>query len=258
MSNSPLVEITKISPNSSPRSMKIDRITIHHMAVVASAEACGAGFQPKSREASSNYGIGKDGEVGLYVDESRRAWTSGNRINDDRAVTIEVSNSAKGGNWPVSDKVYAKLIDLCVDICQRNGIKKLNYTGDTSGNLTMHKWFANTACPGPYLEERFPDIAAKVNARLGASTEVKQEAAPKVEVQKVSQLPELSYGCEGDTVRALQILLEGNDCSCGECGADGDFGSATRAAVVAYQLDNGLDADGIVGPKTWARLLGLG
>lgn len=256
MSNSSLVDITKISPNSSPRSVKIDRITIHHMACVASAEACGAGFQPKSRQASSNYGIGKDGEVGLYVDESRRAWTSSNRINDDRAVTIEVSNSSRGGEWPVSDKVYAKLIDLCVDICQRNGIKKLNYTGDTSGNLTMHKWFANTACPGPYLEKRFPDIAAKVNARLGAAEEVKQET--KVEVQNVSQLPELSAGSKGDTVKALQILLEGNDCSCGEYGADGDFGSATRAAVVVYQIENGLDGDGIVGPKTWARLLGLG
>lgn len=252
MSNSPLVDITMISPNSSPRSMKIDRITIHHMAAVASAEACGAGFQAKSRRASSNYGIGKNGEVGLYVDESRRAWTSSNRINDDRAVTIEVSNSARGGEWPVSDKVYAKLIDLCVDICKRNGIKKLNYTGDTSGNLTMHKWYANTACPGPYLEKRFQDIAAKVNARLGAAEEV------KVEAQKVSQIPELSAGSKGDTVKALQILLDGYDCPCGEYGADGDFGSATRAAVVVYQLENGLDADGIVGPETWSRLLGLG
>ena len=252
MSNSGLVDITMISPNSSPRSMKIDRITIHHMAGVASAEACGAGFLPTSRKASSNYGIGKNGDVGLYVDESRRAWTSGNRINDDRAVTIEVSNSSRGGEWPVSYKVYAKLIDLCVDICKRNGIKKLNYTGDTSGNLTMHKWYQNTACPGPYLEKRFPDIAAKVNARLGAAEEV------KVEVQKASDLPELSAGSKGDSVRALQILLEGNDCPCGDYGADGDFGSATRAAVVVYQLENGLDADGIVGPKTWARLLGLG
>ena len=259
MSNSVLVDHVRISPNSTdPRNHKIDKITIHHMAGVASVESCGAIFADPARQASSNYGIDSDGRVGMYVEEKNRSWCSSSPSNDHRAVTIEVSNSKSGGEWPVSDKAYAKLIDLCVDICKRNGIKKLTFTGDATGNLTMHKWFANTACPGPYLEERFPDIAAKVNAMLGASEDVKQEAASKVEVQKASQLPELSVGSKGNSVKALQILLEGNYHSCGACGADGDFGSATRAAVVEYQRENGLDADGIVGPKTWAKLLGLG
>jgi hypothetical protein len=100
------------------------------------------------------------------VDEANRSWCSSSSANDHRAITIEVSNSENGGNWPVSDKVLSKLIDLCVDICQRNGIDKLNYTGDKNGNLTMHKWFANTACPGPYLGSKFPYIAEEVNKRL--------------------------------------------------------------------------------------------
>lgn len=170
MSKSKLVDYTKISPNSSARTAKIDKITIHHMAGNLSVEACAAVFQNTNRQASSNYGIGTDGRIGLYVDESRRAWTSSNRDNDNRAVTIEVANDSREPDWHVSDKALEATIALCVDICQRNGIAKLNFTGDKSGNLTMHKWFAATQCPGPYLESKFPYIAAEVNKRLSAAS----------------------------------------------------------------------------------------
>ena len=170
MSNSKLVNYTQLSPNcSKPRNHVIDKLTIHHMAGNMTVEQCGSVFAPASRKASANYGIGSDGRVGLYVDEANRSWCSANSGNDNRAVTIEVANDEVGGDWHVSDTALAKLIDLCVDICQRNGIAKLNYTGDKSGNLTMHKWFAATACPGPYLESKFPYIAEQVNARLDAT-----------------------------------------------------------------------------------------
>lgn len=169
MSNSPMVVYTKISPNSSARTAPIQKITIHHMAGTGSVEACGAIFANSSRGASSNYGVDSNGRVGLYVDESRRAWTSSNRENDNVAVTIEVANDEVGGNWHVSDKALAALIDLCEDICRRNEIPRLNFTGDKSGNLTMHKWFAPTACPGPYLESKFPYVAEEVNRRLAAA-----------------------------------------------------------------------------------------
>lgn len=172
MSNSKLVNYTRISPNSSnPRNDKIRKITIHHMAGNLSVETCGNVFASGGREASSNYGIGSDGRVGMYVEEKNRSWCSSSASNDHQAVTIEVANNGGAPNWPVSDTALRKLIDLCVDICQRNGIPKLNYTGGTSGNLTMHKWFAATACPGPYLESKFPYIASEVNKRLaGTST----------------------------------------------------------------------------------------
>ena len=166
MSKSKLVDYTKISPNSSARTGKISKITIHHMAGNLSVEACGNVFATTERQASSNYGIGTDGRIGLYVDESRRAWTSSNRDNDNVAVTIEVANDGRDPDWHVSDKALESTIALCVDICQRNGIAKLNFTGDKSGNLTMHKWFSNTLCPGPYLESKFPYIAQEVNRRL--------------------------------------------------------------------------------------------
>lgn len=177
MSNSKLVSYTKISPNSTnPRNHKIDKITIHHMAGNLSVETCGNVFQPTSRQASSNYGVGTDGRVALYVDEANRAWTSSNRANDMRAVTIEVANDGGAPDWHVSDKALEATIALCVDICQRNGIAALNFTGDASGNLTMHKWFAATGCPGPYLESKFPYIAQEVNRRLnGAQPEPEEE-----------------------------------------------------------------------------------
>lgn len=170
--NSSLVNHVHLSPNCSrgrtnsynPTGV-IDKITIHHMAGNLTVEACGNVFD-SNREASANYGIGSDGRVGLYVEEKDRSWASSSPANDYRAVTIEVADSYYGEPWPVSDKAYAKLIDLCVDICKRNGIKRLNYTGDSRGNLTAHWMFAATGCPGTTLKARFKDIEQKVNARL--------------------------------------------------------------------------------------------
>ena len=167
MSNSKLVSYTHISPNSSARTAPISKITIHHMAVInPTLKAIGNGFAKPSRRASSNYGIDSNGNIALYVDESRRAWTSSSSANDNVAVTIEVANCKGAPNWEVSDKALAALIDLCEDICRRNNIKQLNFTGDAKGNLTQHNYFAATGCPGAYLKSKFKYIADTVNARL--------------------------------------------------------------------------------------------
>lgn len=173
MSNSKLVTYTKLSPNcNKPRNHKIDRITIHHMAGNLTIEQCGNVFAPTSRQASSNYGVDSKGQIGMYVEECNRSWCSSSPENDNRSITIEVANDvcSDAGQWHVSDKALAAVIELCVDICKRNGIEKLNYTGDTSGNLTMHKWFAATGCPGPYLSSKFPYIAEQVNKKLNGTT----------------------------------------------------------------------------------------
>lgn len=166
MSNSPLVNYTKLVKNYTKMTGKVNRkITIHHMAGNLSVETCANVFNG-NRQVSSNYGIGSDGRIGLYVEESNRAWTSSSRTNDSQAITIEVANNTLAPNWTVSDKAMRSLINLCVDICKRNGIKALKYTGDKNGNLTLHKMFASTECPGPYLESKIPYIVRKVNARL--------------------------------------------------------------------------------------------
>lgn len=167
MSNSSLVTYTKISPNTYGKRGVPTKITIHHMAVVnASLQAIGNTFAQKSRRACSNYGIDSKGNVALYLDEEYAPMTSSNKANDMLAVTIEVSNSKGAPNWEISDAAYKKLIELCVDICKRNGIKKLDYTGDKKGNLTMHCMFAATACPGPYLKGKMKQIAKEVNTQL--------------------------------------------------------------------------------------------
>jgi N-acetyl-anhydromuramyl-L-alanine amidase AmpD len=250
---SKLVDYVKISPNSSnPRNKKIDSIVIHHMAGNASVEVCGDIFANPARQASSNYGVGTDGRIACYVEEENRPWTTGSREIDNRAITLEVANCSGEPDWKVSDKALEATIELCADICKRYGFK-LNYTGDKSGNLQMHKWYQNTSCPGPYLGSKFPYIAEEVNKRLSGEVKPTEESKDVCSV-KVEML---SKGAKGASVKALQTLLIGYGYSCGKWGADGDFGDATDKAVRAYQKANGLDVDGIVGPATWGKLLGV-
>lgn len=167
MSNSSLVNLVSYSPNhSGTRKHSITKIAIHHTAGVLTAAGIGSVFKSTSRQASCNYGIGNDNKVVLVVDECNRAWTTSSSWCDNRAVTIEVSNCQYGGNWIVSDRVLNTLIDLVTDICRRNKIKNCTYTGDKDGVLQMHKWYAQTSCPGPYLGSKFSYIAQEVNKRL--------------------------------------------------------------------------------------------
>lgn len=186
MSNSPLVSYTKISPNkSSPRNHAIDTITIHCVVGQCSVETLGNIFAPTSREASSNYGIGYDGKIGMYVEEKDRSWCSSNAANDNRAITIEVASDTSEP-YAVNAKAYAALIDLVTDICKRNGIKKLVWSTNKNErvnhlngcNMTVHRDYANKSCPGTYLYERHGDIAKQVNARLGAASDTTTPSTP--------------------------------------------------------------------------------
>ncbi len=173
MSNSNLVNLVSYSPNHSGRRQNpITKIAIHHTAGVLTAAGIGSVFKSTSRQASCNYGVGSDGKIVLVVDECNRAWTTSSSWCDNRAVTIETSNSQYGGNWPVSDFVLNRLIDLVTDICRRNNIYPCTYTGGKDGVLQMHRWYAQTSCPGPYLGSKFTYIANEVNKRLrgGKST----------------------------------------------------------------------------------------
>lgn len=184
MSNSPLVSYTRLSPNhSGKRQHIIDTVSIHCMAGNATVKTCGAIFADPARNASSNYGIGSDGRIALYVDEANRSWCTSNAANDHRAITIEVANNGGAPDWPVSDQAYEALIQLLVDICQRNpGIGRLRWQGDKNligqvdkQNMTVHRWFAAKACPGNYLYNRHSAIAAEVNRRLNNQKENEED-----------------------------------------------------------------------------------
>ena len=208
-SNSPLATVKLISPNKTVgRNHAIDTITIHCFVGQVTAKRGCEVFQPSSKGASCNYVVGYDGSIGLCVEEKDRSWCTGGykkvngvnvpiRVNgisgssnDYQAVTIEVACEAKHP-YAITEKAMAALIELCTDICRRNGIKKLLWFGDKNlvgnpakQNLTVHRWFANKACPGDYIYQRLGDIAAKVNAKLGATG-----AAPVQPSAPVSSVP---------------------------------------------------------------------
>ena len=231
MSYSKLVEYVKLSPNcSKPRNQKVNAIVIHHVAGNATVEALGALFAKESRQASSNYGIGTDGRIACFVEEENRAWTSGSREIDNRAITFEVANCSGDPDWRVSDQALEATIALCVDICKRYGFK-LNYTGDKSGNLHMHKWYQNTGCPGPYLESKFPYIAEEVNRRLSGGNETSSnQTVAKDDLYRVRK----SWDDAKSQIGAFKILdYAKNACIEGYTVYDGN-GNAVYSKEVSY------------------------
>lgn len=215
------------------RKYPITKITIHHMAGKLSAETCGNIFLPPSRKASSTYGIGYDAQIGQYVDEADAPWTSSNYDNDNRAITIEVSNSSLGGDWPISDEVMEALINLCVDICKRNpGIGEINFTGDKEGNLTMHKWFTPTVCPGPYLESKFPYIASEINKRLGIGSPEETSPSPEETSPSPLVLYKVQVGAyskyENALAQAEKLRAAGFDCFITPTSSEVPPGSSTE------------------------------
>lgn len=187
--NSSLVSYTKLSPNhSGQRTHSIDRITPHCVVGQCRVETLGNIFLPTSRQASSNYGIGVDGRVGMYVEEKNRSWCSSSAANDQRAITIECA-SDNTEPYAFKDVVYKRLIELCTDICRRNGKTKLLWLGDKAKTLnytpksdemvlTVHRWFANKSCPGNWMYARMGDLASKVTAALGSEVKPVEQAKP--------------------------------------------------------------------------------
>jgi hypothetical protein len=188
--NSPLVVYTKLSPNhSGQRTHTIDRITPHCVVGQCSVEVVAEVFAPVSRQASCNYVIGADGRIGMVCEEKNRSWCSSSAANDQRAVTIECASDVTAP-YAFRDVVYKRLIELCTDICRRNGRKKLLWLGTKEKSLayepkademvlTVHRWFANKSCPGDWLMERMDDLAGKVTAALSGDTAAPVKNDPK-------------------------------------------------------------------------------
>lgn len=229
MSNSGLVVYTKLSPNhSGQRTHSIDRITPHCVVGQLSCESICGCFTSPQREASCNYGIGMDGRISLSVEEKNRSWCSSSNANDQRAVTIECS-SDKTAPYAMTDAVYAALIDLCTDICKRNGKSKLLWFGDKNKTLsyepkademiiTVHRWFANKSCPGDWLYNRLGDLAAKVTSRLGGGSQqpsgtlyrvqtgaYKQKANADAQLAKVKAAGFDTYMVQADGLYKIQV-----------------------------------------------------
>lgn len=205
MSNSKLVNVKVPAYEGNytkGRNKAIRCITIHHMAGVLSAEQCGKIFQAVGRNGSSHYGIGNDGKIAQYVDEENTAWTNSNFASNSESVTIETSNSAIGGLWPVGEAAFNSLITLVADIAQRNNLGKL-VPGD---NLTWHRMFTSTSCPGEYLLSKMNEIADRVN-RLNFPADYESPAGAGIDaftdVQLADKVIRGEYGNGEDRKKAL-------------------------------------------------------
>lgn len=208
---------------------KICKFTPHHMAGVLTAEQCGKIFQNSGRNASSNYGIGNDGTIYGYVDEDNRAWTSANKTNDCQAITVEVSNSSIGGDWPISEAAWNSLVALAVDVCRRYNFR-LEYDGTKNGSLTCHNMFAATSCPGPYLQRRLPELAVVVNEILdGEKTEVVPVPTPEPTGRKVGDIVTINgvYTASNSTKKLKPARTTGT------------ITKIINGALNPYLLDNG-------------------
>lgn len=255
MSNSSLVDYKRLSPNHyNGRNHSIDTITIHCVVGQCSVETLGSIFASASREASSNYGIGYDGRIGMYVEEKNASWCSSSYSNDNRAVTIEVASDTYDP-YAVNDKAYNALINLVADICKRNGIKKLVWSKNKSDrmnhkngcNMTVHRDYANKSCPGDYLYKRMSDIASKVNKKLGASTTTANSTSSKP--------ANTSKNKGSSAIKSVQKWLNNNYKT--GITVDGIYGKQTKKALVRAlqtefnkQYGSKLTVDGIYGNAT--------
>ena len=211
--NSKMVVYTKLSPNhSGQRTHSIDRISPHCVVGQVTAESLGSLFAKSSYKASSNYGIDKNGRVGMYVEEKNRSWCTSSNSNDQRAVTIECASDTKSP-YRMNDAVYETLIKLCIDICRRNRKKKLLWFGDKNKTLnyspkademviTVHRWFASKSCPGDWLYSRLGDLAKKVTAELSGDDE-----EDDTEIDKGLQAKDLAAFSNEEVIRKVGPLF---------------------------------------------------
>lgn len=258
--NSPLVGYTRlVNKHSGQRTHSIDRITPHCVVGQVTAARLGDIFSG-TRAVSSNYGIALDGTVGLYVEEKNRSWCSSSNANDQRAITIECASDPKPP-YAFKTVVYNTLVKLCIDICKRNGKKKLLWFGDKAKSLnykpksdemvlTVHRWFCNKSCPGDWMYARMGDLAQKVTASLSGD-DVAPAPQPSTKCPYSEPKKDIAFGARGNNVRWLQWQLN----KAGEkLAVDGIFGPLTKAAVLRFQKKQKLVQDAIVGPKTRAAL----
>lgn len=257
MSNSSLVDVTvkAHSGNYSPASSrkKITNVCLHHMAGILTAKQCGDIFARAGRGGSAHYGVGSDGKIGLYVDESCVAWHAGNWAENQCSVGIEISNDTIGNNWHVADSTLVLVIKLVADIMKRNGITKA-IKGTT---LTWHSMYSATACPGDYMRSKMDYICEEVNKILGTSP-----APTPVPVPTKKFLPTRGYWCYGDyDTRVGEIasfMYKVFPAYTKKAALGNWYGPNLKSSIAQFQKRTGLESDGCVGPITLAKLESYG
>jgi len=194
-----MASFEKISPNRHvPRNRPVRRLTPHHVAGNLTAERT-LGLQNFIRSdvpnrVSATYAIGSNGNIGLGLEETNRPWTSSSEINDNEAITFEIANHGGAPDWPMSDAALNAWLDLAVEICKFYGYTSVMYkprpAGIANGTateawiaswnapktamlITLHQWYAATACPGPFFVRNLPWLTEEINSRLSGKKPIR-------------------------------------------------------------------------------------
>lgn len=194
-SNSPLVSYTNLTRNKTTnRTQPITRITPHCFVGQVSAKRGCDYFAETDRQASCNYVIGYDGQIGLSVEEKDRSWCSSSSANDNRAITFEIASDTTAP-YKITDAALNACIALCIDICKRYNKKRLVWISNKTQALaysiksdelliTVHRWFENKACPGAYIMGKIPYIVETVNNELNGVENTMTESELKSFIEK--------------------------------------------------------------------------
>ena len=272
MGHSKLASYFAYSPNhyNGRKGYVVDTLTPHFMGGNCTVETCGTIFAPTSRRASSNYGIGSDGRIAVYVDEANAAWTSGSYKNDCRAITFECANLADGS---LTNACWNSLVALCADICRRYGFKGVQFTGSADHSkqregymlLTMHRYFQDTDCPGNWFAARFGKLAEDINAAMGGAAPTPAEPKNNTQGGKLDVDGYGGYNTVLDLQHALGTYEDGvisrqwygnrdYHWAIERTQVDYDYGEGGSTVVKALQLLVGADDDGQWGKDTSAKL----
>jgi len=226
----------------------INGVVIHH---VAGTNGLRYVANANSRNSHPTYHISNSGAVTGIVHPTRRPFSTGGKP-DPNAVTFEIDNSSTGGKWPVSPAALEALIEVIVfhaSLSPRAGkgfARNNPKVKQEEFFIAWHSQYKATACPGPFLMSQLDYIVAECNKR--ASTPPVDPPAPPSPAPKRKPILVrwLKRGSTGKNVMYLQAALGLKQ--------DGRFGPITEARVRVFQKANKLFVDGIVGPRTWAKL----
>lgn len=220
---SPLATYKHITSKSNPRTGKPKGFTFHHMSGKHTGQWCADYFCDTSRQVSSNYCTGYNGDIACNVPEDRRAWTSSSRANDMDRITVEMSNDGGAPDWHVSEKTVQATINLAVDCCRRWGIKKIWYDGTKNAPVTWHCMFSDTDCPGPYLKRISNYICGQVNSRLGSELLGDLDGDGKVTAKDARLALRLAAGISKPSFYQLRV---------GDLDGDGKIGAGDARKIL--------------------------
>jgi len=267
---SELATVERITNNkTSPRNKTIRRLTPHCVAGnLTVGTVLGLAKFHDGKTASTGYAIDSEGRCGLGVEETNRPWTTSSAANDHEAITFEIANTGLGPDWRMSDAAINAFLDQAVETCRFYGyskaayqLKPKNITGSVAVEnwikswhnsdemaITLHNWYANKACPGPYFMRQIPWLVREMNKRLQNPSYI-----PERFVGEGATWPTIKRGSVGEAVIFAQEKLNAHN-MIPEVRVDGHFGPLTEASVKVFQAERGLVVDGSIGPMTWAEL----